>query len=172
MPESNSSTDHGYVVGRLGRPHGLDGFLGLYVDEPDTVHFQPGNSVNIEGSPHVVRAVRRTDRGYQVQFEGVTHRDLAEEIRGCEIRVDQRRQLDDDEYWPEQLTGLIVRGETGDELGVVRGWIAGSAQDRLVVEVDGVAYEVPFISEFVPVVDVAAGFVELRPIPGLIESTT
>jgi len=169
VPESNSSTDRGYVVGRLGRPHGLDGYLGLYVDEPDVVHFRPGNTVTIEDRPYVVRAVRRADRGYQVQFKGVTHRDLAEELRGHEVRVEQRRQLEDDEYWPAQLAGLTVRDETGKELGVVRGWIPGSAQDRLVVEVEGVPYEVPFISEFVPEVDIAAGFVELRPIPGLIE---
>ena len=33
---SSSSTDPGrFVIGRLGRPHGLDGFLGIYVDEED-----------------------------------------------------------------------------------------------------------------------------------------
>lgn len=169
MPESNSSTDPGYVVGRLGRPHGLDGFLGLYVDEPDITHFEPGKSVCITGAGYTVRQVRRADRGYQVQFEDVNTREEAELIRGQDVTVPERRKLNSDEYWPEQLSGLRVLDIDGVDIGCVSRWIPGSAQDRLLVEIDGAGYEIPFVSEFVPTVDLEAGFVEIRPIPGLIE---
>lgn len=169
MPESNSSTEPGFVVGRLGRPHGLNGYLGLYVDEPDLVYFEPGKLVSIDGRGYVVSAVRRTDRGHQVRFEDVDDRETAETIRGREIRVHERRQLEQDEFWPEDLSGLIAKDHLGRQIGVVDRWVAGSAQDRLVVVVDGNEFEVPFVTEFVPVVDVERGFVEVRPIPGLIE---
>lgn len=169
MPESNSSTDPGFVVGRLGRPHGLDGFLGLYVDEPDVTHFEPGKSVAIDNTQYTVLSIRRTDRGYQVQFDGVTSRERADSIRGQEVTVPERRQLETDEYWPEQLAGLRVLDGEGTVIGSVDRWIPGSAQDRLLVDIDGAKYEVPFVNEFVPTVDVDEGFVEIRPIPGLIE---
>lgn len=169
MPESNSSTEKGFVVGRLGRPHGLDGFLGLYADESEIAHFDPGKTVSIEDRPYQVRAVRRTDRGFQVQFENVSTREAAEQIRGQDIIVGVRRQLGDDEYWPEQLAGLLVRDETGRQIGVVKRWVPGSAQDRLAIEVDGSEFEVPFVAEFVPSVVVDEGYLEIRPIPGLIE---
>jgi 16S rRNA processing protein RimM len=169
VPESNSSTESRFVVARLGRPHGLDGYLGLYVDEADSVHFAPDNSVLIDGRPYQVGALRRTDRGYQVRFVGVENREAAEEIRGLDIEVATRRQLGPDEYWPEQLAGLQLRDSEGNQIGRVIELVFGSAQDRLAVEVDGSHYEIPFVDNFVPVVDLEGGYVEVNPIPGLIE---
>lgn len=168
MPESNSSTDSGFVVARLGRPHGLDGYLGLYVDEADIVHFQPTNTVLVEDRPHAVRAIRRTDKGHQVQFEGVSTREQAEQIRGLTISVTERRDLADDEFWPEDLAGLEVRS-SGTAIGKVTELVEGAAQDRLAVEIDSNRYEIPFVAELVPTVDVAGGYVEIALIPGLIE---
>lgn len=169
MPESNLSTEPRFVVGRLGRPHGLDGYLGLYVDESDVVYFQPHNTVVIRSRPYTVRAVRRADRGYQVRFEGIDSRRKAEEIRGSDVEVVERRSLDADEFWPEDLVGLKVKVSKGLDVGVVSALVSGAAQDRLVVDIGSERYEVPFVTEFVPVVDIEAGYVEIQPIPGLIE---
>ncbi len=169
MPESNSSTDSRFVVARLGRPHGLDGYLGLYVDEADVVYFEPGSSVLIVDRPLKVRSLRRVDRGFQVQFEGFTSREEAEEIRGLEIEVESRRELGPDEFWPEDLVGLEARGADGAMFGFVVAFTPGAAQDRIVLDIGGDRFEIPFISEFVPVVDIQAGYLEVRPIPGLIE---
>lgn len=169
MPGSNSSTESPFVVARLGRPHGLDGFLGLYVDDADAVYFSEGNSVLIEGRPYVVGALRRVDRGYQVLFEGVRGREAADELRGLDVSVTSRRELGPDEYWPEDLSGLDVMDTEGNKVGRVIEFVAGSAQDRLAVEVDGGRYEIPFVADLVPRVELAAGYVVVSPIPGLIE---
>ena len=58
----------------------------------------------LEDRPHVVRAVRPVDRGFQVAFEGVGTRESADEIRGLAVSVDERRPLADDEFWPEDLS--------------------------------------------------------------------
>jgi 16S rRNA processing protein RimM len=169
VPESSSSTDPGYVVARLGRPHGLDGYLGLYVEEPDTVYFQPDESVIVEGHTYTVGHLRPTDRGYQVLFKGVSTREAAEELRGRDISVPARRDLTEDEFWPEELVGLEVREHGGDVVGKVIELIPGAAQDRLAVEVRSARYEIPFVAALVPVVDLEAGFIEISPVPGLIE---
>jgi 16S rRNA processing protein RimM len=157
------------VVARLGRPHGLDGYLGLYVDEADIVYFDPGNFVFIKDRHHTVRALRRVDRGFQVQFEGFTSREVAEDIRGLEIEVESRRDLGPDEFWPEDLVGLEARAADGSRFGFVVAFTPGAAQDRIVIDIGGDRFEIPFISEFVPLVDIEGGYLEVRPIPGLIE---
>src|SRR3970040_1482951 len=82
----NSSTEpQRFVVGRVGRPHGLDGFLGLYVDEEDAAAIAPGLTVCLDDDPYVVRAIRRADRGYQVAFEGIFDRYTAEDLRGANL---------------------------------------------------------------------------------------
>lgn len=152
-------------AGRLGRPHGLDGFLGLYVDDPDLVYFDPGSTVFLGDEPHVVREIRRADKGYQVAFEGVRDRPGAESIRNRDVLVEHRRQLSEGEYWPEDLIGLEVRPSGGEVVDVS----VGAAQDRLVVDRHGSRFEVPFVDAFVPVVDIEGGFVEVAEIDGLTE---
>jgi 16S rRNA processing protein RimM len=169
VPESNSSTEPGFVVARLGRPHGLNGFLGLYVEEADAVHFEPASNVSIDDRDFTVRAVRRVERGFQVQFEGVESREDAERIRGLEVTVSERRSLGEGEFWPDDLVGLEVRNGARGKIGTVIEFVAGGAQDRLAIEVDSGRYEIPFVTAFVPVVDLDGGYIEIMPIPGLIE---
>ena len=122
----------------------------------------------LENHPHVVRALRRVDRGFQVAFEGVGTRETADEIRGSVVSVDERRPLGDDEFWPEDLTGLSVFDESGEQVGVVESVVFGPGQDRLVIATDDRAmFEVPFVADLVPVVDIGARRVEIRAIPGL-----
>lgn len=153
-------------MGRLGRPHGLDGFLGLYTDEADLIHFEPGSIVRVAGVPLTVREIRRGDKGPQVAFEGIPDRHRAEAIRGAEVAVERRRHLDPDEYWPADLVGLKVVSTEGAPLGVVTGVVHGPAQDRLLVsgETD---FEIPFVSDLVPEVDVEGGVVVIVALPGL-----
>ncbi len=147
----------------MGKPHGLDGFLGLYVDETELAHFQPGSVVYVDDRAHRVRALRRADRGHQVAFDGVADRAGAEAIRNLDVFVPARRELGEDEFWPEDLIGLDVRPGGGAVVDVV----FGPAQDRLVIEREGARFEVPFVEAFVPVIDIGAGYVEVEEIEGL-----
>lgn len=119
--------------------------------------------MSIAGRPYVVRALRRGKKGPQVAFEDVTDRDRAAELRGADVSVAARRDLGDGEYWPEDLVGLEVRPGGGVVVGVSH----GPAQDRLVVERDGARFEIPFVDELVPTVDIEAGFLEVSEIDGL-----
>jgi 16S rRNA processing protein RimM len=148
----------------------LDGFLGLYIDEDDVAGIGPGTTVYIESRPLVLRGIRRTDRGYQVAFVGVDSREQAEAIRGLDVEVESRRNLGPNEFWPGDLIGLAVHIDGGERVGQVVDVIFGSAQERLMVEAtDGSRFEVPFVDDLVPVVDLERGRVEVVPLPGLIE---
>ncbi|MGF1616639.1 MAG: ribosome maturation factor RimM [Acidimicrobiia bacterium] len=169
MPESNSSTEPRFVVGRLGRPHGLDGHIGLYVDEDDLVHFEPGKSIFVEDRQFEVASIRRADRGHHLKLVGINTRVAAEAIRGNNVIATERRELGAEEYWPDELIGLEVRDDAGNRVGDVADLVTGGAQDRLVVDAAGGRFEVPFVAALVQQVDVAGGFVVIAPIEGLIE---
>jgi 16S rRNA processing protein RimM len=154
-------------VARLGRPHGLDGFLGLYVDPDDLIYFAPGSVVHIDDNPYEVRAIRPAGRGFHVSFVGVDDRNSAELIRNMDVLVSQRRRLEEGEYWPEDLIGLQVRPSGGMVIGVEN----GPAQDRLIIDRAGQVFEVPFVEALVPVVDLDAGYLEIIPIEGLVPHT-
>src|SRR5690606_37388113 len=106
-PALSSSTEP-VRVARPGRPHGLDGFLGLYVDEEDLVHFEVGSTVRVGEQSMTVRAIRRADKGWQVAFEGVADRNTADRIRNQDVFVETLRELAEGEYWDDDLIGLEV----------------------------------------------------------------
>ena len=149
----------------MGRPHGLEGFLGLYVESTDLTYFEVGSSVFIGDRWYVVRALRQGKKGPQVAFEGVVDRTQAEGLRGQEVFVAEPRPLEEGEFFLEDLIGLEVRPAGGMVVGVE----TGAAQDRLVIERAGSRFEVPFVEALVPVVDIDKGYVEVVELPGLSE---
>ena len=162
--ESSSSTDRpGVSIGRLGKPNGLEGFLGLYTEPENLTYLDPPSLVLIDGRPYTVRAVRQGKKGPQVAFEEATDRPSAELLRGKEVFADERRPLEAGEYWPQELVGLQVRPGGGEVVEVTH----GVAQDRLTIERQGMRFEVPFVEELVPIVDLEEGFVEVVEIEGL-----
>ncbi|MFO7300436.1 MAG: ribosome maturation factor RimM [Actinomycetes bacterium] len=159
-----SSSTEPVKVARLGRPHGLQGFLGLYVDDADLAYFEPGSTVLVGDRELTVRALRRGDKGWQVAFEEVPDRTAAEAIRNLDVLTTSERELEEGEFWDEDLIGLEVRPLGGVVVGVEH----GPVQSRLVVEKDGVTFEVPFVADLVPVVDLEGGFVEVVLLEGLL----
>ncbi len=160
--ESNSWINR-VRVARLGKPNGLEGFLGLYVEPEDLVYFEDNSTVHIEDRPYTVRAVRRGKKGPQVAFAEVTSREQAEAIRGNEVFASERRDLADNEFWPGDLAGLEVRPGGGKVVAVHH----GAGQDRLEIERGDIRFEVPFVKELVPVVDIEGGYIEVLEIEGL-----
>lgn len=151
------------LIGRLGKPNGLEGFIGVYVEPEDLIHFEPGAVVNVENTAYTVRALRHGKKGPQVAFEEVIDRAGAESLRGSDVYVPEARELGEHEFWPSDLVGLEVKPGGGRVAGVAH----GASQDRLVIEREGMSFEVPFVDELVPVVDLEEGYVEVDEIEGL-----
>lgn len=128
-------------------------------------YFEVGSTVFIQDDPYVVRSLRRGNKGHEIAFEEVVDREGAERIRNEDVFVRERRELGEGEFWSEQLIGLEVRPGGGRVTAVE----FGPAQDRLIVERDGLRFAVPFVDELVPVVDLDEGYVEIAELPGLSE---
>jgi 16S rRNA processing protein RimM len=157
----SSSTE---PIARLGRPHGLEGYLGLYVDPDDLDLFRVGATVLAGDLSLTIRAIRPGKKGPQIAFGEITDREGAEQIRNEDLRLPEvTRGLGTADYWVDDLIGLEVRPGGGVVVGIER----GPAQDRLLVERRGVTFEVPFVHALVPVVDIDGGYVVIEEIEGL-----
>ena len=169
------------VVGRIGKPHGLRGEVTVEVrtDEPDR-RFAPGTSLRAEpprgsAAPHASLTVTRT-RWHQgrllATFEELVDRTTAEGARGILLHVlvdAAERPEDPEEFYDHQLVGLAALDLDGLLLGEVTGVVHGGAQDLLMIRTpDGRDTLVPFVSELVPEVDLAAGHVVVADRPGLV----
>ena len=160
------------IVGTLGRAHGLSGelFVNLRTDSADR-RFRRGAALFAGGRHLTVRSFRLQGERGLVRFDEVGDRSAAEELTGAELVawVDPDESTGaEGEYFDHQLVGLDVESGSVVVGRVVRVDHLGF-QDVLVVSVRGEERLVPFVDELVPEVDLAAGRVVVRAVPGLLE---
>jgi 16S rRNA processing protein RimM len=118
------------VVGRVGRPHGLDG--GFFVDDAsdDPRWFEIGSRLIVAGGEAEVIASRRGSGGRAVI---VLDRPVP---RGASLEVPRAAlpPTAEDEYYAFELIGLEVVEEGGRNLGRVIAVSPGVANDALELE--------------------------------------
>ncbi|TIC82080.1 ribosome maturation factor RimM [Crenobacter intestini] len=93
------------------------------------------------------------------KLEGVSGRDAAHALRGCEIAV-ARAELPaagEGEYYWTDLIGLEVFNPAGERLGKVKNLMQTGANDVLVLDDHGKERLLPFVEQVVLEVDLAGG---------------
>jgi 16S rRNA processing protein RimM len=171
------------VIGSVVRAHGIRGevVVAVTTDEPED-RYVVGSVLATDptaSGPLTIEGLRlHSSSGADrllVAFEGVEDRDAAERLRGVKLLVDTddiEPTDDPDEFHDFQLIGLAVRvGDAdGEQVGDIVRVDHGPGADMLIVgRPDGRQSLVPFVSEIVPTVDVAAGHVVITPPEGLLD---
>jgi 16S rRNA processing protein RimM len=137
------------AVGRVGRPHGLDGSFVVTNASDNEALFAPGAQLLVDGEPATVAGQKRAGGRLVLKLDRPVS-------RGAELSV-PRSQLpdaDDNSYYVFQLVGLEVLEEGGRRLGSVRDVAPGIAND--VLELDS-GLALPMHEECVRNVDLEAG---------------
>jgi 16S rRNA processing protein RimM len=138
-------------VGRVGKPHGLDGAFFVEGGSTREEVFEPGATLLANGEPATVVEARRGSGS-----RPVIRLDRPVE-RGAELAVRQETlpSLDGvDEFYVFELVGLAVEEEQGRVLGRVRDVLEYPAND--VLELDSGA-SLPLVEACVRQVDLAGG---------------
>ena len=163
-------------VGYVRRAHGIRGDVvvrGLVRDADERL--VAGATLTTDEAPpraFSVTAHRSQRDDVVLHLAGVDDRNSAEALVGTQfvMGVDERRTLESDEWWVEDLEGCRVTDGSGVLIGTVVDAIAGAAQDRLVVETpDGRRGEVPLVDAIVPIVDPAGGRIVVELPDGLFD---
>lgn len=176
------------VVGRVVKPHGVKGELVVDVrtDDPEQ-RFAAGSVLRArprmrDSTPYkklprhtVVNA--RTHSGRLLVFlEGVDDRTAAEALRGTLLVIDSSElpaREDPDEFYDHELEGLEVRLRFGESapraIGIVREVLHTAGGDLLAIDLPETGEAlVPFVSGFVPHIDLDEGYLEIDPPEGLL----
>jgi len=113
-------------VGRVGKPHGLDGSFFVEQASEDEERFAEGATLRVDGEPATVVTSKRSGGRPVIKLD----REVA---RGAELSV-LRSELPppgEHEYYAFELAGLQVEEEGGRELGRVIEVQPGVANDVL-----------------------------------------
>ena len=105
-----------------------------------------------------------------MKFEGVGTRTAAEGLRGAlYIPADQKRELEEREYWADDLVGLKVKLVGGGEVGIAKEVLPGTAHDLLVVDTARGERLIPMVEAIVVDVDLDQRAIVVDPPEGLLE---
>lgn len=117
------------MIGRVGRPHGLQGAFVVDDASDDPARFAVGATVLLDGEPAVVEERKRAGGRLVVRLDRTAARGAP-----LEIRRDQLPPPADGEFYVLQLVGLDVVEDGGRALGRVRDVVPAPANDVLELE--------------------------------------
>jgi 16S rRNA processing protein RimM len=155
---SRSSTEF-ITVGRVGRPHGLDGSFFVENASDDPERFVKGATLYVDGERVTVVGAKRSGGRPVIRVEPAA-------ARGAELTLPRSElpETGEDEYYAFELVGLEVEEEGSRPLGRVVQVAPGVAND--VLELDS-GLALPLVGDCVREIDlearrivVAVGFVE------------
>ena len=164
------------VVGKVGRPHGLRGFVNvsMLTDWPD--RFQTGQSLYLvkegeKGRWVVIEQTRLKGSLVLLKLEDINNRESAESIRNFELLIqsDNRPPLPKGQYYLSDLIGLKVKTVEGKNIGRVVDVMQNLAQDIYVIENKGRKILIPAVKQFIKTIDLKQGELIVDPIEGLID---
>jgi 16S rRNA processing protein RimM len=128
------------VVGKLGAPHGIKGWLKVnsFTDDPEGIFdFSPW-LINRQGKCETFEVVdwRRSGKGFIAKFEQINDRDMAMAYTHGEITVTESQipELPQGEFYWRDLIGMSVVTNKGYDLGKVDDLMETGSNDVLVVK--------------------------------------
>ncbi|HZQ82607.1 MAG TPA: ribosome maturation factor RimM [Gaiellaceae bacterium] len=135
-------------IGRVGRPHGIDG--AFFVEQPsdDARWWKTGASFLAGGTPVEVVAHRTSSGRPVIKVEPPVERGAL-----LEVERDALPPTEEDEYYAFELVGLEVVEESGRVLGTVKAVTPGIANDVLELDSDVL---LPMVEDCVRRVDLDA----------------
>jgi 16S rRNA processing protein RimM len=149
VEDVSEEDDELVTVGRVGRPHGLDGSFVVERPSDNEQLFEPGATLVAGGAPVTVVARKRSGGRLVVKLDPPAE-------RGSELAVPRSRlpAPGEESYYVFQLRGLEVVEESGRRLGTVQDVTPGVAND--VLELDSGLF-LPMHEECIRGIDLVAG---------------
>ena len=136
-------------MGRVGRPHGLDGSFVVEDASDAPERFAEGASVYVGHERATIVSSRRAMGRPVIRLDRAAPRGAA-----LEVPVSELPEPEEGSYYVFELVGLAVEEEGGRLLGVVENVAPGVANDVLELDSGDV---LPMVGECVRSIDLAAG---------------
>ena len=155
------------ALGRLGSPHGVDGFIKMLSYSGETGHLLALTDVTLRGKERSLQAhvenVREAGSGALVKFAGYDSPEAVRALSGLEVWASREKaaSLEEEEYYYADLVGCDLAAE-GKKVAAIVGVCDAGGGDLLEArKPDGSVFYVPFRKEFVGKVDISSRRVEL-----------
>lgn len=156
------------AVGRLRRPHGIQGeiLMDVLTDFPERIRTGRKVYVGETHEPMKIVSLRGHNREMIVRFSGYSNPEEAGQLRNALVfvKASDLPELPEGEYYHHQLLGLAVVDEAGQPLGTLAEILETGANDIYLVKTpDGKELLLPVTEEVILSVDLEQSEMRVRP---------
>lgn len=162
-------------VGIISSTHGVKGEVKVFPTTDDNNRFKKLGAVLLDTGVEIlsleVESVKFFKQFVILKFKGIDDINDIEKYRGKGLFVTRENAVKckKDEYFIADLIGIKVRDEEGNELGILQDVIETGANDVYQIKMtDGRELLLPAIRQCVLEVDIAAGFMKVHVLEGLL----
>jgi 16S rRNA processing protein RimM len=152
------------AIGRVSKPHGVKGEIRIaYFNPENPQFFSHYQTIYLQGDersllPYRLLAVRPHKKFILAQLEGIQSRAEAEELRGKVVLIDPAElpPLEADEYYWQDILGMQVVSETGEEVGTIKKIVPTGSNDVYVVQKGAQEFLIPATEDVIMSIDIDA----------------
>ena len=173
---NKGSPDNLLKIGKVIRPHGLEGLLRIWSYAQSEESFLEAGTILLKSDrgkihEYKVLSVRSHKNIFLMRLEGLNSLDEAEKFRGAEIliRKDSLDRNGVNEYFWFELIGLKVYLNTGRYMGRLQEIIATGSNDIYVVREGEKEFLIPAIHDVVEEIDLKNKKMIIDEMEGLFE---
>ncbi len=165
VPRNPSRPEGHVIVGRIVGTHGVKGAVKIETKTDFPQRFTPGNFLFGGMTKYEILGVSWHKGQARMQLSGINSMEAAEALKWVYLTVPEADlpELDEDEFMTDDLIGLAVKSDAGQEYGLVSDVLHYPAHDILVVG----ELMIPAIFEFVTDIELDSGVITVQLIPGM-----
>jgi len=159
-------------VGKIVNTQGLRGDVRIYPNTDDVTRFESLDYIYVEGEdePFYIEKVRYKKNLAIVKFKGIDHINDVECYKNRIVYTEKLDQndLDEDQYYVEDLVGMRVIDEKHGEIGILKEVIQNPAHDIYVVKRQGEDLLIPVVDAFIQSIDMEEKVIHTTLIEGFL----
>jgi 16S rRNA processing protein RimM len=161
------------VVGKLHRPHGVNGEISMQVITDFPERLRPGVTLFIGNNkvPLKLVRVRPHNKGMLIGFQDITTPEEIGELRNqfAYVLAADRPPLPEGDYYHHQIIGLQVFSDQGNFLGTISKILETGANDVFAIRPkNGPEILIPDTDEVILKIDLTKGEMVIHLLPGLL----
>ncbi|MDF7813413.1 ribosome maturation factor RimM [Hymenobacter sp. YC55] len=151
--------DDCYLLGSIGKPHGLKGFVMAFLDVDDLDAYRKVKSVLLEmptapgklTAYDVEKLQPQAENRVLLKLKGIERIEDAEPLRNAKLYrpLEALPQLEEDQFYFHDVIGFTVVDEQLGELGVVETFYELPQQDLLAMRYKGQEVLIPVVDELI-----------------------
>lgn len=160
------------TLAKIAGPHGIKGLIKVFPFGEDVCLLESLDVYTEDGAPIKITLKNALGKFILAEADTIKTREDAKAAKGIELQVDKNALPDieeDDSFYYHDLVGLKARNENGDEIGTVISIDNYGAGDLLEIrENSGDKYLLPFTDDYAPNVNIAEGYITIRPMEEMV----